>query len=63
MTTDSKEALIEKVFEQMIKDFRDKEYSPIYELLSHVPTNTLEGFLAEVEFYEKFFPRDNVENR
>lgn len=63
MTTDSKEALIEKVFEQMIKDFRDKEYAPIYELLNHVPTNTLNGFLAEVEFYEKFFPRDNVENR
>jgi hypothetical protein len=62
MTTDSKEALIEKVFEQMIKDFKDKEYAPIYELLNYVPTNTLKGFLAEVEFYEKFFSRDNVEN-
>ena len=62
MSTDSKEALIEKVFVQMIKDFKDKEYAPIYELLNHIPTNVLEGFLAEVEFYEKFFPRDNVEN-
>jgi hypothetical protein len=62
MTTDSKEALIEKVFVQMIQDFRDKEYAPIYELLNHIPTHVLEGFLAEVEFYEKFFPRDNVES-
>jgi hypothetical protein len=62
MTTDSKEALIEKVFVQMIEDFRDKEYAPIYELLNHIPSSVLEGFLTEVEFYEKFFSRDNVED-
>jgi hypothetical protein len=62
MTTDSKEVLIEKVFVQMIQDFKDKEYSPIYELLNHIPTNVLNGYLAEVEFYEKFFSRDNVES-
>lgn len=62
MSTDSKEALIEKVFVQMIQDFRDKEYAPIYELLNHIPTHVLESFLAEVEFYEKFFPRDHVES-
>lgn len=46
----------------MIQDFKDKEYSPIYELLNHIPTNILDGYLAEVEFYEKFFSRDNVES-
>ena len=48
------EDLVLDVINQIKKDIENKDLAPIYELLSLLPKEALEGFKSEAEEYDYF---------